>query len=488
MAMKHLNKGTLLKDMQDLARSRGGKCLSTHYVNARTKLTWQCKEGHVWKTSPTVIKKGSWCPECHGGKKLTAMHDLAARRGGKCLSTEYINSTCKLTWQCERGHVWKASSSKIKGGSWCPTCARTSPITIEDVQELARQRGGHCVSTEYVNARKPLTWNCKKGHAWNASLQNVKRGTWCPICVGKGLTIKDMQEVASQKGGRCSSTEYINAQTKLTWQCKEGHTWKATPNNVRSGHWCPKCAIKPKYSIKDMQEIARQRGGTCLSPVYINYDTKLSWQCEKGHEWETTPHVIKRGKWCPTCASTRLTIEEMQELARQRGGKCLSMDYVNNKTKLTWQCGQDHVWQATPQHVKQGSWCPTCTRKISSFSTRSKITIKDMHELARQRGGTCLSTKYKNARVKLTWQCGKGHEWEATPERVRRGIWCPACSVINKDILEEIREHASKRGGQCILIEYGLHDLTLTWKCKEGHVWQAPASAMRKDSWCPTCL
>ena len=38
-----------------------------------------------------------------------------------------------------------------------------------------------------------------------------------------------------------------------------------------------------------------------------------------------------------------------------------------------------------------------------------KLTIKDMQELAKARGGKCLSKKYVNGRVKLKWKCAEGH-------------------------------------------------------------------------------
>ena len=48
---------------------------------------------------------------------------------GPNLSKEYINSKSKLTWQCDRGHVWKANPGDIKSGNrgkgnWCPECRR----------------------------------------------------------------------------------------------------------------------------------------------------------------------------------------------------------------------------------------------------------------------------------------------------------------------------------------------------------------------------
>ena len=78
--------------------------------------------------------------------------------------------------------------------------------------------------------------------------------------------------------------------------------------------------VKAKLTNEEMQEIAKKKGGKCLSTVYVNDRTKLKWQCEKGHKWEATPHGIKRGTWCPYCAGRRkVTIEEMQELTEKKG-------------------------------------------------------------------------------------------------------------------------------------------------------------------------
>ncbi|PKP58873.1 MAG: hypothetical protein CVT88_06570 [Candidatus Altiarchaeales archaeon HGW-Altiarchaeales-1] len=94
------------------------------------------------------------------------------------------------------------------------------------------------------------------------------------------ITIEDMQKLAESKRGKCLSTEYVNALTKLKWMCKEGHTWEAIPKCIKSGHWCPYCAGNAKLTIEDMQELAKNNGGKCLSTEYINTRTKLKWQCK----------------------------------------------------------------------------------------------------------------------------------------------------------------------------------------------------------------
>ncbi len=56
-----------LLDMQNAARYRGGKCLSTEMKKGDlyTPLQWQCHDGHTFFLTPyTVLFGGHWCPEC----------------------------------------------------------------------------------------------------------------------------------------------------------------------------------------------------------------------------------------------------------------------------------------------------------------------------------------------------------------------------------------------------------------------------------------
>lgn len=190
------------------------------------------------------------------------------------------------------------------------------------------------------------------------------------------LTIKEMQELADSRGGRCLSKQYVNLRTKLKWQCSKQHVWKASPDNIRSGSWCPVCAGRPKLTVDNMKAIAKSRGGECLSKEYANAHVHLKWRCEKGHEWEATYNNIGKGKWCPICATEknaakqRLTIEEMRAIAASRGGKCISDLYVNIDTKLEWECIHRHRFKARPDTVKRGQWCPECKASISENTVR----------------------------------------------------------------------------------------------------------------------
>ena len=195
--------------------------------------------------------------------------------------------------------------------------------------------------------------------------------------------IEHFKFLAIFKNGLCLSNKYINCNEKLEFQCKLGHIWKAKPSNIINNNtWCPICNHISSITIEDMQNLAKKRNGKCLSNKYINSGTKLMWSCDKGHEWMAVPESIHSGYWCPICSnSIKLTIEEMQEIAIKRGGKCLSETYINSHTRLLWECKHGHKWLANPTNIKSKKWCPFCNssqgeKKINDFLIKNNIIFE----------------------------------------------------------------------------------------------------------------
>lgn len=90
----------------------------------------------------------------------------------------------------------------------------------------------------------------------------------------------------------------------------------------------------------------------------------------------------------------RHTLEEMQEIAAKRGGRCLSTEYVNSSTPLMWECAHGHQWKATPDNVmSKSSWCRFCSQK----ERPARRSMQDMQALARAQGG--------GASRRSTWAC-----------------------------------------------------------------------------------
>ena len=96
---------------------------------------------------------------------------------------------------------------------------------------------------------------------------------------------------------------YIKGKTRcIDVRCREGHTWSPSVNNLAQGHWCSACHGNASHTIADMRAIAAIRNGECLSETYSGLATHLKWRCEVGHVWEATPNNVKNHhSWCPEC-------------------------------------------------------------------------------------------------------------------------------------------------------------------------------------------
>ena len=90
---------------------------------------------------------------------IEVLQTVAMDRGGRLVSTEYINTTTHYLWECSEGHQWKARYDDIRGtknrkGTWCPVCSQIDPksrnckYTISFMQQLAKSRGGKCLSKQ----------------------------------------------------------------------------------------------------------------------------------------------------------------------------------------------------------------------------------------------------------------------------------------------------------------------------------------------------
>lgn len=176
--------------------------------------------------------------------------------------------------------------------------------------------------------------------------------------------LKTCQNHAIKKEGLCLSKEYINGKNKLLWKCKNNHQWESSWNNVRRDKWCFKCFHKIP-TINDLQQYAINKNGKLLTNIYVDNRTKMLWQCSEGHQWEAKwNNIFNQNQWCPYCANcVKTNISELVEYAKSKNGKLISTEYKDNKTSLIWECVIGHQWKARWNNIKsQNQWCPECSK------------------------------------------------------------------------------------------------------------------------------
>lgn len=138
----------------------------------------------------------------------------------------------------------------------------------------------------------------------------------------------------------------------------------------------------------------------------------------------------------------KYSIEEVKKFAEEKGGKCLSDIYIHNKSNLTWECGKcKHIFNNCLKNVMYlDNWCPSCSGKLNN-------NIEVIRKFAREKGGECLSDSYKNNKTNLIWKCGScNNTWNARFDRIKSGTWCPKCneSYGEKKVKEILNERNFK--------------------------------------------
>lgn len=210
-----------------------------------------------------------------------APRSLEDRLGALQFSYESPNTLPGLPgcvrYMCAHGHIVTGTIGS-PACRRCPTCsfrhpgACGRPLCISTLRALAVLRGGLLLSDTYVNSREKLEWQCKHGHRWKASADNVRgRGSWCPECAKEGRRkgIGEMRRVAARLGGECLSEVYVSGNVKLKWRCSEGHVFEMAPNNVlrkpggkRKASWCPTCRKASATRGKKAMTNSKTKGKT----------------------------------------------------------------------------------------------------------------------------------------------------------------------------------------------------------------------------------
>lgn len=309
-----------------IAESRNGELLSKDYIKNSASLIWQCSRGHKWPASFDSVARGSWCPACSSGLKeriarnaLEQLFDLpfpkkkpkwlVNPKTNRLLELDGYNEELKLAFEYHGPQHYKVvlpfkmNTSKLEASKYRDALKRELckkhdvqiieiPFTVESEEML------EWIST-YIQSTPSLIHLTRIINDWKRLTPNV----WTE---SENYSIESLKQHAAKRGGTCLSETYLGALRKHRWMCSHGHSWNASWDSLKnSKSWCPVCSgnvlIDP---IKELQKIAKSKGGVCLSEKYINAKTKLRWRCKNKHEWEATPsHIRNSGSWCRICSA-----------------------------------------------------------------------------------------------------------------------------------------------------------------------------------------
>ncbi|WP_165497513.1 MULTISPECIES: zinc-ribbon domain-containing protein [Bacillus cereus group] len=177
---------------------------------------------------------------------------------------------------------------------------------------------------------------------------------------------------------------------KVWWLCKKGHSYNADANNRRKGSDCPYCKhqkIKTGYNdlLTMLPEVAKfwnyKKNTLTPDKVLAGGHKKVWWQCEEGHEWESTINSKIAGHHCPYCSGRKIIkgktdletlfpeIVKEWNYEKNKGKKPFEVSARSNN-KVWWKCKNcGHEWKAlisnrTRDDGNTGSGCPKCSNEL----------------------------------------------------------------------------------------------------------------------------
>ena len=442
--------------LSEIVSLNGGTFNSDEYINKRSKIKFRCTEKHEWVTQAQTVMNGSWCRVCwetNGAGKhlklhdgLTQAHKIAMERGGICLSENYERTTTKMEWQCANGHNWKSTLSDIKKGTWCPECStgvreRLVRHYFELITGLKFPKArplwllnsrGNRMELDGFNESISLAFEHQgKQHYENVPHFNRRAET----LEVRRLDDEEKREKCKARGIRLIEVPYTAPLDTLPiWIYKaitefDASLAKIAKEELRSAEYVP------SNELFELKSLAQGQGGDCLSQIFLGSDKKHLFVCSKGHKWEALASNLRLGTWCPICKPDRIgdsnrkhTVRSMNDLAAKKGGKFTSLNFKSVNHKYEWECVRGHRWQASPTDIFKGSWCEHCTS-----IERQENQLEQFKQLAKSRGGLCLSEQYIDSYTKLKFCCSEGHEWLARPGNVKNNnSWCPQCANFKR--------------------------------------------------------
>lgn len=174
--------------------------VNTVSSNSKIPRSWKCEMGHTWTAPPLRMVKSRGCPHCGGRRLLAGFNDLATTHPE--IAAEWCGderepaptevsagSNKKMTWSCERGHVWSASPKSRTRGHGCPVCSHNAVATGEgdlasvrpDVAALWRHPVDAALGDVNAHAVSPssnidVEWESRRA-SWDYALRHDPLGT-----------------------------------------------------------------------------------------------------------------------------------------------------------------------------------------------------------------------------------------------------------------------------------------------------------------------
>jgi hypothetical protein len=390
-----------LEFLSSLARSKGGKLITTDAMTLREKWHFQCSEGHTWFAQGQSVKIGTWCPKCGGAapRTLAELQEIVDKRGGKLLSSEYKGVDATYTFKCNLGHEFANMFKKVEKGQWCPTCNKGKKS-----EEIARATFEHLFGVPFKKVRPSWLRNSRgrimeiDGYSEALKIGFEYQGIQHFEQIGiyaqdVEVRIEDDElkyKLCEDNGIKLFYLTYKDAYEDFPKRIKEQADRFGL--DTSSLDFDSEVDLSSAYirddRIEELKNLLAPKGIRVLSKKWLTSDAKYSLECLVcGNKWRAQGNMFfnsRRVAGCRVCAlkevagANRGELQDLKDFANGFGGECLAETYVQRRWVYNWRCNKGHTFEGNFNNMKfRNEFCPVCEgRVLKEFVSETEAVAK----------------------------------------------------------------------------------------------------------------
>ena len=293
--------------------------------------------------------------------------------------------------------------------------------TTEQFIKEARQVHGDKYDyskVEYINAHTKVCIICPEhGEFWQEAHEHLN-GKGCRKCAKcyKPTTEEFIDQCKKVHGDKYdySKVEYTDSKTKVCIICPiHGEFWQ-TPQHLLEGHGCQRCTARYYFTQEEFINETKKIYGDkydLSKTKFINFTTKITFECPIHGKQTVLPHNFLKGKGCPKCAKKRGASKRIMGLSKfinlateihNNKYDYSKVEYVNSTTKVCIICPEHgEFWQRPTDHL-HGHECPKCGYKKSKYED---------HELCKSLASKCKTRSEFIKKYEGAYRISKKNGW-----------------------------------------------------------------------------
>ncbi len=263
----------------------GGVIKDHWYENRGLRVRILCPNGHEYTTAGTTAKKHG-CNDCKrkGERVLRAYLELNLGAPFPSKRPTWLQNHKTKLFELDLYCEEKSLAFEYQGPKHnLPAQQRRD----EYKRKKCKEQNVRLIEVAYLERVFPLEiWvptikELFDKHNLKSIFGEIKIPT-DPIFTGE---LKDLRQLAEEKGGSLLSSEYSGESALHEWGCSdlEHEPFEMSPSRVRKGHWCPSCARVAKWHEPQIKKFEREFGLKFESKIWRGARAPHYWSCPSGH-------------------------------------------------------------------------------------------------------------------------------------------------------------------------------------------------------------